>query len=83
MVSSIITFPRKRCSTHPRTTPVTALPNIPLRYQDSGVSIDAGNDLAARTQGPAVPGGAGGLGSAQFAIIPRHVHFAFCASPSS
>ncbi|MDD9856159.1 MAG: AIR synthase related protein [Gammaproteobacteria bacterium] len=51
------------------TAPQKSAP-APLRYQDSGVSIDAGNDLAARiagiaarTHGPAVLGGIGGFGA--------------------
>ncbi|MDD9821500.1 MAG: phosphoribosylformylglycinamidine cyclo-ligase [Gammaproteobacteria bacterium] len=51
------------------TAPQKSAP-APLRYRDSGVSIDAGNDLAARiagiaarTHGPAVLGGIGGFGA--------------------
>jgi len=46
------------------------IPSRPLRYADSGVSIDAGNALAARiktiaarTHGPRVLGGVGGFGA--------------------
>ena len=58
--------------------PITAAA-APLRYSDSGVSIDAGNDLAerikplaARTHGPGVLGGLGGFGALYEVPLARY-----------